>query len=201
MAKLVSIVGPSGVGKTSLARALCAGAPGFTPAYEQHTERPFQALFAQDHRYALANQVDYLLVRAEQERSLRAASGIILMDGGLEMDFHGFTRLFHRRGYLSEKEFDLCRRLYETLRAAFPPPELFLRLTADPEVVTARLAGRERINIAQADDSSLLDSFLDEWQAASPADVFITHDVSSSETSYPEAPELAARIHNKLSRI
>jgi deoxyadenosine/deoxycytidine kinase len=201
MAKLVSIVGPSGVGKTSLVRALCAASPDLIPAYEQHAERPFQALFAQDRRYALANQVDYLLARAEQERSLRASNDTVLMDGGLEMDFYGFTRLFHQRGFLSDKEFDLCRRLYETLRTAFPPPDLFLRLTANPEVVSARLAGRERINIAQADDSALLDSFLDEWQAASPVDVFITHDVSSSEASYPEAPELTAQIHTKLSRI
>lgn len=199
MAKLVSVVGPSGVGKTSLVCALCAAAPDFTPAYEQHVERPFQALFAQDRHYALANQVDYLLVRAEQERALRTSPGIVLMDGGLEMDFHGFTRLFHRRGYLSDDEFDLCRRLFATLRSAFPPPELFLRLIADPEAVSARLANRQRINIARADDTALLDSFLDEWQASASTSRFLIHDVSASNAAYPEAPGLADEIRRIVS--
>lgn len=199
MAKLVSVVGPSGVGKTSLVRALCVAAPDFSPAYEQHVERPFQALFAQDRRYALANQVDYLLVRAEQEHLLRKSTGIVLMDGGLEMDFHGFTRLFHLRGYLSAEEFELCQRLYTTLRIAFPPPDLFLRLTARPEVVSARLAGRERINIARAEDAALLDVFLDEWQAAAPASRFLLHDVSTSDASYPEAHQLAEKIRRMIS--
>ena len=36
-------------------------------AQAQPFERPFQALFKQDTHYALANQVDYFLVRAGQE--------------------------------------------------------------------------------------------------------------------------------------
>ena len=63
-------------------------------------ERPFQALFKQDARYALANQLDYLLFRAEQEKELSASHKIGLVDGGLDLDFHGFTRLFHARGLL-----------------------------------------------------------------------------------------------------
>ena len=58
MNKLISIVGASGVGKTALVQAL-AKTGRFEIAYEQHAERPFQALFKNDSRYALANQVDY----------------------------------------------------------------------------------------------------------------------------------------------
>jgi deoxyadenosine/deoxycytidine kinase len=72
MGKLVTIVGPSGVGKTALVRAL-AKKHDFATALEQHDERPFQALFKQDARYGLANQIDYFLLRAEQERTLRAS--------------------------------------------------------------------------------------------------------------------------------
>src|SRR5512134_3252917 len=115
MGKLIVIVGPSGVGKTTLVRALAQAYP-FETAFEQHLERPFQSLFKQDKRYALANQMDYLLYRAEQERVLRAAPQTGLVDGGLDLDFHGFTRLFHARGLLTDAEFDLCQRLYELLR-------------------------------------------------------------------------------------
>jgi len=162
MSKLISIVGVSGVGKTALVHAL-AKTGKFTTAYEQHAERPFQALFKQDARYALANQLDYFLVRAEQEKELRASARMGLMDGGLDLDYHGFTRLFLRRGLLTQPEHDLCRRLYAFIRESLPGPELIVRLCADEETVSARLAGRNRINIASAEDTSLFDAFLNEW--------------------------------------
>ncbi|HVF24373.1 MAG TPA: hypothetical protein VNA23_00700, partial [Anaerolineales bacterium] len=84
MNKLISVVGASGVGKTALVQAL-ARTGKFRIAYEQHAERPFQNIFKQDNRYALANQIDYLLLRAEQESMLRASSKIGLMDGGLDL--------------------------------------------------------------------------------------------------------------------
>ena len=84
MNKLIVIVGPSGVGKTTLAHALCEE-HDFAIAYEQHNERPFQTLFKQDSKYALANQLDYLLFRAEQEHELRKGEKPALMDGGLDL--------------------------------------------------------------------------------------------------------------------
>ena len=62
MSKLIAIVGASGVGKTALVSALAIH-DEFEVAYEQHAERPFQSLFKNDARYALANQIDYFLLR------------------------------------------------------------------------------------------------------------------------------------------
>ena len=129
MSKLIAIVGTTGVGKTSLARAL-ASAANLELRLEQHAERPFQILFKTDKRYGLANQIDYLLLRAEQERELRTSGHTGLVDGGLDQDFHGFTRLFHARGYLSAAEFDLCRRFYTFARATLPLPDLIIHLRA-----------------------------------------------------------------------
>jgi deoxyadenosine/deoxycytidine kinase len=190
MGKLIAIIGPSGVGKTALARALAnAHEPalsevvGFVTAFEQHEERPFQALFKQDSRYGLANQIDYFLLRAEQERTLRAAPQIGLIDGGLDLDYHGFTRLFHHRGLLTDPELDLCRRLYETLRGLMPLPELIVRLRADRETVAGRLSDRERINIASAEDIVLFEFFLDNWLAGLPSKQVLEIDVTN-ETLY-----------------
>jgi len=122
MGKLIVVVGNSGVGKTSLTEAICT-AGDFAAGLETHATRPFQTLFKNNSSYALANQIDYLLARAEQERRIRAEPKAGIQDGGLEMDLFVFTRLFHRKGLLSAEEYGLCERLVNQIRSSQPPPE------------------------------------------------------------------------------
>ena len=183
MAQLIEVIGASGVGKTTFVQALAKAGP-FETAYESHSDRPFQALFKEDARYALANQIDYFLLCAEQEKRLRESPRIGLMDSGLDMDFHGFTRLFHSRGLLTDAEFDLCRGAYNLLREFLPRPELLIRLCTDKSTIAGHLARRKRINIARATDTDLFNSFLDEWLASLPTDQVLELDVSNETLDY-----------------
>jgi deoxyadenosine/deoxycytidine kinase len=201
MGKLIAVIGPSGAGKTTLVRAL-AEQGKFATALEQHDERPFQKLFKRDARYSLANQVDYFLLRAEQERVLRAAPQMGLIDGGLDLDYHGFTRLFHHRGLLNDPELDLCRRLYEALRSLMPLPELLVRLRADRGTVAGRLSARERINIASADDFELCETFIDEWVATLDPVRVVEVDVSENDPQYTGlVPRLGSKISDRFGKI
>lgn len=198
MGKLISVVGNSGVGKTTLVRALSASGE-FIIGLENHTERPFQLPFKQEPRYALANQLDYLLYRAEQERVLRASPKIGLLDGGLDLDYHGFTRLFHRRGLLTDPEMDLCRRFYEHTRTLLPPPELIIALSASEEIVGQRLAHRNRVNIASEKDSSLFNLFMDEWLSTIASARLLRLDVSNETSEYTNSiPLILAAIQQAL---
>lgn len=186
MGRMIAVVGASGVGKTSLVRALTQTG-NFTVAFEQHAERPFQVLFKGDARYALANQLDYLLYRSGQEKELRASPKIGLVDGGLDLDFHGFTRLFHARGLLDDSEFDLCRRFYELMRQLLPPPDLIIHLTASEVIIRQRLVTRDRINIASAEDTALFNSFLNKWLETIFPLKLLRLDVSDESPAYEQS--------------
>jgi deoxyadenosine/deoxycytidine kinase len=196
MNKLIVIVGVSGVGKTTLASAL-SKKEKFEIALEQHSERPFQALFKQDARYALANQMDYLMYRAEQERELRKNDVPALMDGGLDLDFYGFTRLFHTRGFLNSAEFDLCYRFYSFTRSLLPPPDLVIALTADSHIISQRLAARNRINIASNEDAELLEGYVNKWLESIPESKIIKLNVSQENSEYSHSVPL---ILDKINR-
>ncbi len=189
--KIVAVVGNTGVGKTTLVGRLQARF-SLLAGMEQHEERPFQRLFASDHRrFALANQVDYLLYRAEQEREIRKSGRTGIQDGGLDMDFRVFTRLFLDRGYLDAAEYAVCERLYCILRGVLPPPELIVWLRAPMGTVVERLGDRRRpLGIATADDVPDLERYLEGWLTESSGGDVVTIDAGAEEISYIRAIDM-----------
>ena len=200
MGKLIGIIGNSGAGKTTLTRLLCRQLPLIT-GLEQHRERPFQQLFAQGGgRYALANQVDYLLFRAEQEWQIRQSAGAGIQDGGLDEDFHVFTRHFWLRGHLTPAEYELCERLYTLLRQRLPPPEVFIYLKAPVPVLAERLTRRNRsVEIVKAADLAELQSLLVRWLGTLDPAALIEIDTGADDVEFSRSREgLLRQLNTRL---
>jgi deoxyadenosine/deoxycytidine kinase len=197
---LITVIGNAGVGKTTLTRQLCQSL-AVAHGLEQHAERPFQALFAGDlQRYALPNQIDYLLLRAEQESQIRRGQSIGIQDGGLDQDLFVFTRFFLEKGYLTADEYDLCRRLHGLVRSTLPPADLMIRLSAPLHVLAERHRQRNRtLEIATVDDLASLEALLEDWMQQTTAIPLLTVDVGTDDPTFAATlPTLIAAIQRLL---
>lgn len=193
MSKLITIVGNNASGKTTLTRALCR-AGGFNSYLESHEDRPYQPLFSQDQqRYALPNQIDYLLRRAEQEREIRAVETPGVQDGGLDQDYHLYTHLFHKKGFLDDKENVLLGRTYRALRAGLPQPDLIVRLKAPLPLLKERLLARARLidmnTIVTLDDLPFLEESLDLWLGTVEPERLLVVNVEGEDMGFSGAVE------------
>jgi deoxyadenosine/deoxycytidine kinase len=163
--KLIAIIGNVGVGKTTLARILADWLPA-QAWLEQHAERPYQMQFASELKTdALQNQVDYLLFRGGQEAQGRRSPLAGIFDGGMDLDFELFTRLFFQRGYLKQAEFEVCERLYRALRLTLPDPDLIINLKAPLPLLKRRMQVRRRqLEAVKPDDLPVIQLLIDDWR-------------------------------------
>lgn len=194
MGKLVAVVGNTGVGKTTLVNALCVQKK-FIAYLEESENKPFQSLFAQDlERYALANQVDFLLNRATQESGIRKGNPTGVVDGGLEQDFHVYSRLFFQKGYLTPAEFDLCGRVFLLIREYLPPPELFVYLQASIPALTERFQKRgHKLRITQVEDMEAIEDLLETWLSSLPSEQILTIDSEGEDQDYSKSINIITR--------
>ena len=183
------------MGKTTLVKTLCEQG-GYTCALETHENAPFQEHFSQDHRkYALANQVDFFLRRVDQEIKIRAGDIPGVQDGGLDQDYHVFSKLFLQKGYLDQEEFNTCQRMYRLLRKLLTPPDLLIWLKAEPSLIADRFEKRaRRLNIANTDDIAAIDGLLKSWLGTIDPAKLVIVDSGKEDEQYVSTVDLVINM-------
>ena len=135
----IVIEGPIGVGKTSLARRVCASLEA-EPVLEQAAENPFLERFYRNPRDgALPTQLYFLFQRAQQLAALNQQDLFAPLRVGdylLEKD-----RLF-ARVTLDDAEFGLYEQVHAKLDIQAPKPDLVVYLQAPVDVLLERIAKR-----------------------------------------------------------
>ncbi|HYL70419.1 MAG TPA: deoxynucleoside kinase [Steroidobacteraceae bacterium] len=151
--KFIVVEGPIGVGKTSLAKRLCAslGAHG---VFEQAATNPFLERFYKNPRAgALPTQLYFLLQRAQQLAALKQAdlfTPVRVADYLLDKD-----RLF-ARVTLDDAEYALYEQLYAKLEIQAPKPDLVVYLQAPVDVLLERI-GKRGVDYEQYIDRQYLE--------------------------------------------
>jgi deoxyadenosine/deoxycytidine kinase len=137
--QFIVIEGPIGVGKTSLARRLCASLSA-QGVLEQAADNPFLERFYRNPRAgALPAQLYFLFQRAQQLASLKQQdlfAPLRVADYLLEKD-----RLF-ARVTLDDAEYELYEQVYAKLDIEAPKPDLVVYLQAPVDVLLERIAKR-----------------------------------------------------------
>ena len=166
-------------------------------------DRPFQKRFDEDlKKYSLLNQIDFFLFRAEQEVYIRENDLIGVQDGGLDQDYYVFTHCFHQKGYLSDEEFYICKRLYSTLRLSLPLPDLFIKLNAPTSILVDRMIKRQReIDIIKAEDLIDMEKLIETWLSKDIPSPIISVDAREDDPSYSTVVDELLRKINKTLKI
>lgn len=138
--RYIIVEGPIGVGKTSLARRL-ADAFECQLVEELPDANPFlERFYAEPGRSALATQLQFLINRYRQQRTLDAAR-----DGrGVIADYLFAKDQIFAQMNLDGPELDLYREVLGLMTEPIPTPDLVIYLEARPEVLLRRLRKRNR---------------------------------------------------------
>ena len=192
--RLISIIGPPAVGKTTLGESLAAQLPAKL-IREDYAGNPFLAdAYAGLSEAALPAQLYYLMSRIQQlSRSQLPREGLVVSDYGFCQD-----RIYARR-QLSGEDWALYDGLARRLEALVHPPELMLYLDASPETLLRRIALRGR-DFEKVIDKTFLESMRRAYnEFVAHADCEVTR-IDSEAVDLRDArvsAELAAGIRNK----
>ncbi len=167
MKKYVVLAGNIGVGKTTLVELMCKQL-GWRPYFEPVTENPYLVDFYKDMAsWAFHSQVFFLTHRVRSHRALMDDPYSVVQDRSLYEDAEVFARNLHRRGHLSERDWETYQELYRTFTTLLPPPDLVVYLRASVPTLRRRISQRGRGFEAGISEEYLgqLNALYEEWIA------------------------------------
>jgi len=138
MSMLLSIEGPIGVGKTSLAKIIVEEL-GFRGIYELSYKNPYLDRFYSDiERYSFPIQIEFLVNRFRQWKIIQNSRENIVCDYFFYKD--EIFALMNLKG----EDIKLYRRIYGHIVQHIKPPDYVIYLSASPEILIDRVRKRGR---------------------------------------------------------
>lgn len=137
MLKLVDICGCIATGKSTLAQALSQYC-GYTLLQEHLEDNPYlEAFIANPSRWALNNQLFFLIHLLADELKIRRESGVIIRDYSLE-DRYIYAQCFYDQGWLSKEDYVFYISFLDWVRQFIKEPDVIVFLEASPQTLRTR---------------------------------------------------------------
>jgi deoxyadenosine/deoxycytidine kinase len=163
--KFVAIAGNIGVGKTNLT-TLLANHLGWRAYYEPVIDNPYLDDFYQDMaRWAFHLQVFFLSKRFEIHREMVSSGGPCIQDRTIYEDKEIFATTLHRRGFMSNRDFENYTALFDAMTSFLRTPDLIVYLRADVPTLLDRIRcrGRDCEHDISGDYLEALNGAYEEW--------------------------------------
>jgi len=140
----IGIAGNIGVGKSTLTRML-AEHYSWEPFFEANADNPYLTDFYADMtRWSFHSQIFFLGKRLEHHHQLINHPGSAVQDRTVYEDAEIFARNLAQQGKMSERDYEVYRRLYKAIASFLPPPDLLIYLQASVPTLQRHIEKRGR---------------------------------------------------------
>ena len=144
MKKYIVVAGNIGVGKSTLVQLLCQRM-GWDPFYEPVTENPYLGDFYQNmEAWSFHSQVFFLAHRLQIQHAVMKHPGPVIQDRSIFEDAEIFALNLYLQGYLTQRDHETYRALYQAMNDFLPLPDLVIYLRASVSTLLHRIEQRSR---------------------------------------------------------
>jgi len=187
----VAIAGNIGVGKTTLTRLLSRELK-WRAYYEKVIDNPYLSPFYDDmSRWSFHLQIYFLSHRFKGQKEITEWPDSCLQDRTIYEDVEIFARTLHRRGLMTDMDYDNYRTLFSTMVEYVRKPDLIIYLRAPVEKLVERILqrGRDFEQTIDPDYLSDLNQAYEEWVEQSGLQGLRLLPVDTSSKNFEEKEE------------
>ncbi|MHB2151036.1 deoxynucleoside kinase [Calditrichota bacterium LG25] len=161
----VAIAGNIGAGKTTLTRMLSQKL-GWKAYYEKVIDNPYLEDFYKDmNRWSFHLQIFFLSHRFKTQQEITEWPGSCIQDRSIYEDAEIFAATLHKQGFMSDRDFENYKALFEIMTSYLRKPDLIIYLQASTERLFQHIKKRGRAYEQQIDRDYLeqLNQAYEEW--------------------------------------
>ena len=141
---LIGIAGNIGVGKTTLTRNL-AERLNWKPFYESVIDNPYLDDFYRDmRRWSFNLQIYFLAHRFRSQKEIADLGQPAIQDRTIYEDVEIFAKSLYEQGYMSGRDHQTYRQLFNDMIYFLPQPDLIIYLKSSVKILLQRIKFRGR---------------------------------------------------------
>src|SRR4030042_2560881 len=141
---LIGIAGNIGVGKTTLTRNL-AERLKWKPFYESVIDNPYLDDFYREMgRWSFNLQIYFLAHRFRSQKEIADLGQPAIQDRTIYEDVEIFAKSLYEQGYMSERDYQTYRQLFNDMIYFLPQPDLIIYLKSSVKTLPQRIKSRGR---------------------------------------------------------